>query len=45
MACDRYLNEVAESAFAHETTTLGSSDLLEAIAVHKERRPGRYEGR
>jgi enoyl-CoA hydratase len=36
--------EIMELSFALETTTLGSDDLLEAIAAFKERRPPTYTG-
>ena len=37
--------EVLDLSFAHESVTLASDDLLEAISAFEERRPGRYEGR
>ncbi|HVW34337.1 MAG TPA: enoyl-CoA hydratase/isomerase family protein [Acidimicrobiia bacterium] len=39
------VGEVLDLSFAHETATLASDDLLEAIAAFEERRPGRYDGR
>ncbi len=38
-------SEVVEIAFAHEETTLASTDLLEAIDAFTERRPPVFEGR
>lgn len=37
--------EVVDLAFAHEETTLASTDLLEAIAAFRDKRPGVYDGR
>lgn len=38
-------DEVVELSFAHEATTLGSDDLLEAIAAFQEKRAPEYHGR
>jgi enoyl-CoA hydratase len=43
--CRLRFDEVVELSFAHETTTLGSDDLLEAIAAFKEKRRPEYHGR
>jgi enoyl-CoA hydratase len=37
--------EVLDLSFTHESVTLASDDLLEAIAAFEERRPGKFEGR
>jgi enoyl-CoA hydratase len=43
-ALDQRAGEVLDLAFAYEMESAASADLLEAIAAHRERRPGRYEG-
>ncbi|BBY83431.1 enoyl-CoA hydratase/isomerase family protein [Mycolicibacterium pulveris] len=37
-------DEVIELSFAHETTTLGSDDLIEAIEAFREKRTPKYRG-
>lgn len=43
--CKFRFDEVVELSLAHESTTLASDDLLEAIAAFKEKRTPEYRGR
>lgn len=38
------LGEVGETALMHEALTLGTSDLAEAVAAFREKRPAKYTG-